>query len=213
MNARLVGLTEDECQGDVRVQDAPQRQLPFLLLDTRDSDAYGACHIITARHYPSAMMSKASNQLTREIYDYRNKPERMIIVYDEDETVAVQVANFFCERGIENVFLLSGGLNLLIQRVHGIILGELSNLLIKAIPSQKATPISAARSRLTTPSSRKVRELPGVARPPKPANLTQKVASKAALPLNFSAGVGEGVFDLKELSESLDSYALLIKKR
>lgn len=33
----------------------------------------------------------------------------MIIVYDEDERISIQAATTMCQRGFENLFLLSGG--------------------------------------------------------------------------------------------------------
>lgn len=39
----------------------------------------------------------------------KNKPGRIIVVYDEDEVIASTVATKFVERDVENVFMLSGG--------------------------------------------------------------------------------------------------------
>ena len=38
-----------------------------------------------------------------------NKPDRVIILYDEDERISTQAATVFVQRGVDNVFLLSGG--------------------------------------------------------------------------------------------------------
>lgn len=39
----------------------------------------------------------------------KNAEGRIIIVYDEDERIASQAATTMCERGFENLFMLSGG--------------------------------------------------------------------------------------------------------
>lgn len=39
----------------------------------------------------------------------KNAAGKIIIVYDEDERIARQAATIMCERGIENLFMLSGG--------------------------------------------------------------------------------------------------------
>lgn len=46
----------------------------------------------------------------REMLAFRNKPGRIIVCYDEDESLAPRVATILTERGYENIFLLSGGL-------------------------------------------------------------------------------------------------------
>ena len=38
-----------------------------------------------------------------------NKPGLIIILYDDNERIAPQAATVFVEKGVENVFLLSGG--------------------------------------------------------------------------------------------------------
>ncbi|KAF3855260.1 hypothetical protein F7725_023315 [Dissostichus mawsoni] len=40
----------------------------------------------------------------------KNASGKIIIVYDEDERIASQAATMMCERGIENLYMLSGGL-------------------------------------------------------------------------------------------------------
>lgn len=39
----------------------------------------------------------------------KNAAGKIIIVYDEDERIASQAATIMCERGVENLFMLSGG--------------------------------------------------------------------------------------------------------
>ena len=43
------------------------------------------------------------------MFEYINKPDRIIILYDEDEGIAHKAATTIVQRGINNVFMLSGG--------------------------------------------------------------------------------------------------------
>ncbi|XP_072097500.1 centrosomal protein of 41 kDa isoform X3 [Mobula birostris] len=95
--------------------DGPYPDCPYLLLDVRDRDAYEQCHIIGAYSYPIAMLSRTMNPYTKEVLEYKNTPGKIILLYDEDERIASQAATTLCERGFENLFMLSGGLKVVAQ--------------------------------------------------------------------------------------------------
>jgi len=76
--------------------------LPYLLLDIREKDDYDICHIIKgiyllnyrndiktslAFSYPYTMLSRSVNFETKEMLACRNKPGKIIIVYDGDESI------------------------------------------------------------------------------------------------------------------------------
>ena len=50
------------------------------------------------------------DKLHPEMYQFRNKEESLIIVYCEDEQVSRQTCKILVDRGIDNVFLLTGGM-------------------------------------------------------------------------------------------------------
>ena len=87
--------------------------LPFLLLDIRDKDAYDECHIIGSLNYPASMLSRSVNYLSKEMLLFKNKPGKIIIVYDADEKICPNVATVLVQREIDNVIMLSGGLKVL----------------------------------------------------------------------------------------------------
>ncbi|XP_058683490.1 centrosomal protein of 41 kDa-like isoform X1 [Poecile atricapillus] len=113
---------EEESQA----RETPYPDCPFLLLDVRDRDAYEQCHIVGAYSYPIATLSRTMNPYTNNILEYKNAHGKIIIVYDNDERLASQAATTMCERGFENLFMLSGGLKVLAQKIpEGLITGTL----------------------------------------------------------------------------------------
>lgn len=98
------------------ITESPYPDCPYLLLDVRDRDQYDQCHIISAYSYPIATLSRTMNPYTREVLEYKNASGKIIIVYDEDERIASQAATTMCERGFENLFMLSGGLKVVAQK-------------------------------------------------------------------------------------------------
>ncbi|XP_007469780.1 PREDICTED: centrosomal protein of 41 kDa isoform X2 [Lipotes vexillifer] len=90
-------------------KDKPYPDCPFLLLDVRDRDSYQQCHIVGAYSYPIATLSRTMNPYSNDILEYKNAHGKIIILYDDDERLASQAATTMCERGFENLFMLSGG--------------------------------------------------------------------------------------------------------
>ncbi|NXC04923.1 CEP41 protein, partial [Orthonyx spaldingii] len=131
---------------DPQAKERPYPDCPFLLLDVRDRDAYEQCHIVGAYSYPIATLSRTMNPYTNSILEYKNAHGKIIIVYDNDERLASQAATTMCERGFENLFMLSGGLKVLAQKIpEGLITGTLPlSCQVAAAPTgssrRKATP-------------------------------------------------------------------------
>ncbi|KAM6293484.1 centrosomal protein of 41 kDa [Porphyrio hochstetteri] len=127
---------------DAPAKDTPYPDCPFLLLDVRDRDAYDECHIIGAYSYPIATLSRTMNPYTNSILEYKNAHGKIIILYDNDERLASQAATTMCERGFENLFMLSGGLKVLAQKIpEGLITGSLP------VSCQVAAPAGSARKK------------------------------------------------------------------
>ncbi|XP_078310045.1 centrosomal protein of 41 kDa-like isoform X2 [Crassostrea virginica] len=85
---------------------------PYLLLDIRDADSFEDCHIITAKNYPTSMLSRATNYESKDMLAFKNQPGKIIVVYDEDERLGPNAATTLIQRGYDNLFLLSGGLRI-----------------------------------------------------------------------------------------------------
>ena len=113
-----------------------------LLLDLRTSDKYDVCHLRGAVNYPIAMLSRAMNPFIPEILEFCNRePEKIIVLYDMKERQSILAGNLFFEKGIDNVFMLSKGMNNLIQE-------RFAHLLVGDVPHP--LPCSAASSVAST---------------------------------------------------------------
>ncbi|CBY38586.1 unnamed protein product [Oikopleura dioica] len=107
-------------------EQTPYSQSPYLLVDVRDSDAYEQCHMITAESYPSTNFSRTMNPFSHQMLQFKNMEGHIIILYDTDELIATECATTMAQRGFENVFVLSGGLRVLAQKLpNGLITGSL----------------------------------------------------------------------------------------
>mmetsp|Transcript_14980 Transcript_14980/g.25494 ORF Transcript_14980/g.25494 Transcript_14980/m.25494 type:complete len:238 (+) Transcript_14980:2-715(+) len=84
-------------------------QTSFLLLDLRDPDEYDFWRIKESINFPAAKI--AQDKMIPELYRFKNKADKLIIVYMNDERKGCQAANMLAEKGYENVFLLSGGID------------------------------------------------------------------------------------------------------
>ncbi|XP_048863216.1 centrosomal protein of 41 kDa isoform X1 [Brienomyrus brachyistius] len=132
--------------------ESPYADCPYLLLDVRDRDEYDQCHVISAHSYPVATLSRTMNPYIKEVLDYKNALGKIIILYDEDERIASQAATTMCERGFENLFMLSGGLKVLAQKFpEGMTTGTIP---VRCLPS----PSNAGQPRHC--SSRPVEKAP-----------------------------------------------------
>ncbi|XP_072291650.1 centrosomal protein of 41 kDa [Eucyclogobius newberryi] len=124
----------------------PYPDCPYLLLDVRDRDQYDSCHIVSAHSLPVTWLSRTMSPYTREVLQYKNAPGKIIIVYDEDERIAIQAATIMCQRGIENLFMLSGGLKVLAQKFPG-------SLVSGPLPPLCLAPSDCVRGRRAAPPS------------------------------------------------------------
>ncbi|KAL0483542.1 41 kD caentrosomal protein A [Acrasis kona] len=82
----------------------------FMLLDVRDADDFTRCHLLGAVHYPAPMLSRSVNPLLPEMYSFKNKEGKLLIIYDYDEKIVIPLGNLFFEKGFDNVEVLTGGL-------------------------------------------------------------------------------------------------------
>ena len=54
----------------------------------------------------------------------KNLKDKIIVIYDYDEKVACPMGNLFFEKGFDNVYVLSGGLQLMAESFPQLLVGE-----------------------------------------------------------------------------------------
>ena len=81
---------------------------PYLILDIREKYEYDRGHLLQARNFPYALLRR--DQSPADLYSFKNKEEHLIIVYCDDERLSRDAAKTFVDRGVDNIFLLSGGM-------------------------------------------------------------------------------------------------------
>ena len=87
----------------------PTYDKPYLILDVREIDEFNNFHILQPRTFPYQLLRR--DQMHQEIYRFRNKPEMLIIVCCEDEKYSRESAKTLVDRAVDNVYLLTGGIN------------------------------------------------------------------------------------------------------
>merc|ERR1711988_690212 len=121
----------------------------YLLLDLRDEAEFDACHINTAIPYPHTQLTHSTNYFSAEIYRYKNRPDRMTIIYDDDERIAAPAGKLFVERGVENVYVLTGGLRKFCEKHE-----EFVDRIIPEYPESSPPTAKTARSKTGSSTSR-----------------------------------------------------------
>eukprot|EP01031_Cornospumella_fuschlensis_P033754 gene33754-40843_t len=115
-------------------EDKPTYTKPYLILDMRDVNDYNTCHLLQARSFPDMLLRR--DQYHPEIYRFRNKEEHLIILYCNDEKISAEAAQVMVTRGIDNVFLLSGGLAQFAADYPAFVEGEVPRELVPATPTK-----------------------------------------------------------------------------
>lgn len=114
-----------------------------LLLDVRDEDAFKSCRLKTASSYPSSRLSRCMYEFTPEIYAAKNRDDTLIVLYDWDGRVSLQVANICFEKGFNNIGVLHGGLLRFVSKFEPAITAAAALTATKGAP-KKPVPISAS---------------------------------------------------------------------
>ncbi|EPY29071.1 hypothetical protein AGDE_10140 [Angomonas deanei] len=96
----------------------------FLVVDCRETADYEACHIKGALFYPKTRIYHATSPFLTEMYAFKNKENRVVLLYDLEEEAVCQLANTFFEKGMDNVGILAGGLREFVQDFSECIEGE-----------------------------------------------------------------------------------------
>ncbi|XP_045165304.2 centrosomal protein of 41 kDa-like isoform X2 [Mercenaria mercenaria] len=129
---------------------------PYLLLDVRENDSFDQCHIITAKNYPKAMLSRACNYETKDMLAFKNQKGKIIIAYDETEELAPSCVTTLAQRGYDNIFLLSGGMKVAYKIFPEGLLTGTPPLAVTETPRSKQKPEMADREKFTSEDLAKI---------------------------------------------------------
>jgi rhodanese-related sulfurtransferase len=88
----------------------------------RDPDEYDFWRIKESINYPAANIGR--DKMIPELYRFKNKPDKLIIVYMGDERKGCMAANLLVEKGYENTYLLSGGIEQFNEDFHHLVEGR-----------------------------------------------------------------------------------------
>ncbi|CAD8130466.1 unnamed protein product [Paramecium sonneborni] len=109
-------------------------QSEFLLLDLRDPDEFELYHIKEAINFPAPNLRQ--DKLTQQIHRFKNQKDKHIIIYHFDEKNGIPSATLFAEKGFENVYLLSGGIEKFLQNYPQGVIG----IKVPSIPKPEENP-------------------------------------------------------------------------
>ena len=82
--------------------------IDFIILDLREECDYERIHVKEAINFPAVNISR--DKFTHQLIMMKNKPGKMIILYHNDERAGIPYANNFFQKGFDNVYFLSGGI-------------------------------------------------------------------------------------------------------
>jgi rhodanese-related sulfurtransferase len=141
---------------------------PLLLLDVREPEAFERCHIMEALNHPARLFNR--DTLTPELFRsvrgvvrcvsqitprvclrgcvsgvQKNKSDCMVVLYDDGERLASACSKQLSERGFENVFILSGGLQVLGNKFPLLLTAPLPDELKEAPPKGAASAYTCRR--------------------------------------------------------------------
>ena len=94
----------------------------FLLLDLREPEDYDFWRIREAINYPAPNIGR--DKVIPELFRFKNQVNKLIIIYMADERKGTAAATLMSEKGYENVFLLSGGIEQFNEEFHDFIEGR-----------------------------------------------------------------------------------------
>jgi len=112
----------------------------FLLLDLRDPDEYELWRIREAINFPCANIAR--DKTIPELFRFKNQPDKLIVIYMNDERAGVQYATLLSEKGYDNVFLLSGGIENFLEDYSDLVEGRNVPVPKSLIAEQEAQKIA-----------------------------------------------------------------------
>ena len=89
-------------------------EIDFIILDLREESEYNDYHIKEALSFPGVMISR--DKFLNQMIMMKNKESKMIIVYHNDERSGVPYAGLLFQKGYDNIYFLSGGIEEFVKK-------------------------------------------------------------------------------------------------
>ena len=105
----------------------------FILLDLRDEDEYKQYHIREAISFPAPNISR--DKIFASLLRFKNHSDKIIAVYMHDERNGTHYAKLLHEKGFDNVYLLTGGIEGFLESQYELVEGM--NVPAKPKPAAK----------------------------------------------------------------------------
>ena len=118
----------------------------FLLLDLREPDEYANWHIKEAINFPAANIGR--DRTIPELYRFKNAPDKLIITYMNDERQGTAQASLLAEKGYENTFLLSGGIEKFLEENTDLVEGRAVPVSQRAIQEEEERKANEKKAHL-----------------------------------------------------------------
>ena len=118
----------------------------FLLLDLREPDEYANWHIKEAINFPAANIGR--DRTIPELYRFKNAPDKLIITYMNDERQGTAQASLLAEKGYENTFLLSGGIEKFLEENSDLVEGVAVPVSQRAIQEEEERKANEKKAHL-----------------------------------------------------------------
>ena len=94
----------------------------YLIVDLRDRAEYTAWHIKESYSLPLMMVNQ--DKTIPEVHRFKNKEGKQIVMYVADERNGILAARAMVDRGYENTYLLTGGIEKFIEDYPSLVEGN-----------------------------------------------------------------------------------------
>lgn len=141
---KTIQTTKTEQQFKLEITD----KTDYILIDMREESEFEKYRIKDAVNFPSVLIPR--DKFPQQMYALKNRPDKLIIVYHCDDKNGVDVAKALYEKGFDNIYMLSGGIEDFYQKYPDLCAGN-------SLPPLKKD-IEAAKLAMVKPRIRKTKE-------------------------------------------------------
>jgi len=78
--------------------------------------------MVEAINYPAPNIKR--DKVFPLLLKFKNAPDKKIIIYNFDERTGVPIAKMFYDKGYDNIYLMSGGIEEFVHTYHDLVEGE-----------------------------------------------------------------------------------------